>query len=332
MPRSTLEHWLVSHFLRLALPFPRPAVDRVGSKERAAVGPQLADERLNMTAFFRLIRHVASLGYPVLWISDLLASLCDGEVVTTARAPRARPSTYACDYPLRKISVRAFTAEFRALLAVWLPLLGLSLARTTGEPNSREAEFEPLLQQRRDGPGLCLPSSLPPTLGSLRSYDIRFDQLPAHRQQLARVASLTPRVSALVLMHVGVWIVLFEAAKKARTIPDLRRMLLDDERGYAADPMRNAPREVIRQVDRATKGACHEPAFPGGCAIHVFSTFEWDADRVTATIWLEEALVSRMHLAKCWTAAIWRTDTWTCVLGPMDFRNGPEVRRGVLWR
>jgi len=120
-----LERWLHAHFLKLYLPFPRKQweIDRVFAP-------------LNITTFFRLINHVSEVGYPAHWLSGILSNLCEGEIVTTARAPRA-PITdvdlVLHMYPSRNLCLKPFMAEFKTLLAIWRRLLpfGLHLSQET---------------------------------------------------------------------------------------------------------------------------------------------------------------------------------------------------------
>ncbi|CAH0025110.1 unnamed protein product [Clonostachys rhizophaga] len=82
MTRPELEHWLHSHFLKLCLPYPRVRFDPVG-----VLAP------LNLTAFLHLISHVASLGYPLHWLSATLAAICSGLLARTRAGPPAAEIT-----------------------------------------------------------------------------------------------------------------------------------------------------------------------------------------------------------------------------------------------
>jgi hypothetical protein len=120
-----LERWLHAHFLKLYLPFPRKQWD-----DNQVYAP------LNITTFFRLINHVSEAGYPAHWISEILSKLCEGEIVTTARAPRALVTDVDLAlrvYPTRKLCLKPFMAEFKTQLAIWRRLLpfGLNLSHET---------------------------------------------------------------------------------------------------------------------------------------------------------------------------------------------------------
>ncbi|CAH0057403.1 unnamed protein product [Clonostachys solani] len=145
MTRPELEHWLHSHFLKLCLPYPRVRFDPMG-----VLAP------LNLTAFLHLIAHVASLGYPLHWLSATLAALCGGMLARTRAGPPAASITdeklAGETYPPADVSVAPFAAEFRTLLAMWEPVLGIPLVWDTA------AGDEPLL----------------PELTMIRRYTIRF--------------------------------------------------------------------------------------------------------------------------------------------------------------
>jgi len=130
MPREQLARWLHTHFLKLYLPFPRAKWD-----DNQVFAP------LNITTFFRLINHVSEVGYPAHWLSEILSTLCEGEIVTTARAPRSLVTDVDQAlriYPSRKLCLKPFMAEFKTLLAIWRRLLpfGLHLSHET-IPNLR---------------------------------------------------------------------------------------------------------------------------------------------------------------------------------------------------
>lgn len=111
MPRSNLEHWLHGHLLKICLPHERPFVS-----DRPVHAP------LNLTAFLRLVARMHEVGYPAHWLSGTLASICEGSITTTARAPRQLVLTtedVAKSYPFRKISLGPWKAEYTTLLSIW---------------------------------------------------------------------------------------------------------------------------------------------------------------------------------------------------------------------
>ncbi|CAH0050528.1 unnamed protein product [Clonostachys solani] len=124
MPRSRLERWLHSHFLKLCLPYPRDRSSKLG-----------VNAPLNLTSFLHLITHVASLGYPRDWLSHILHELCTGMLIQTQAAPPIDEVT--CEnlaenrFEPADFSVGPFAAEFRTLVAIWEPVLGVPLAWNT---------------------------------------------------------------------------------------------------------------------------------------------------------------------------------------------------------
>ena len=115
MTKPALEHWLYSHLLKICLPYSRPTLS-----DRPVMAP------LNLTAFFRLVARMHEVGYPAHWLSSILATVCEGSITTTARAPRRivlltdDPSKL---HPARKITLRPWTAEYTTLLSLWRRIL-----------------------------------------------------------------------------------------------------------------------------------------------------------------------------------------------------------------
>ncbi|KAI0140916.1 hypothetical protein F4776DRAFT_661743 [Hypoxylon sp. NC0597] len=119
MPRQELERWLHMHFLKLCLPFPR--IDTLSHSVFTLS---------NTIMFFRLLMHLSRVGYPLHWLSEVLASMCNGEITSQARAPRAKIMDKAeveRKYSKRKISIRPFVEEFKTLLVIWRRLLPFNL-------------------------------------------------------------------------------------------------------------------------------------------------------------------------------------------------------------
>jgi hypothetical protein len=118
MTRGELERWLHSHFLKLCLPYPR---------EEFSTG--LVYAPLSMMTFFHIVAHAAALGYPPHWLSGTLAALCSGALTNTrAGPPRAVVTNGAMAkkaLPPAQVSIASFVAEFRTLLALWEPVLGV---------------------------------------------------------------------------------------------------------------------------------------------------------------------------------------------------------------
>lgn len=129
MPKPKLMHWLHALFLKLCLPFPRRKHDFT-----------LVYAPLNLTTFLRLLVHVADLGYPAHWLSALVNALLEGEIVTTARAPRQlvlRPEDVDAMHPSWKVCTKPWALELATLVSLWqavLPFRLLTPARLVSQP------------------------------------------------------------------------------------------------------------------------------------------------------------------------------------------------------
>ncbi|KAK4444817.1 hypothetical protein QBC34DRAFT_442177 [Podospora aff. communis PSN243] len=124
LPRPALEKWLHAFFLKICVPFPRPAI---------TMSPVYTP--LNLTAFLRLIAHLASLGYPAHWLSSILTDLCSGTIKTTARAPQAvitTPEPLSAVHARLTMSTAPWAAELSALVSIWSPLLPFGLTSPPG--------------------------------------------------------------------------------------------------------------------------------------------------------------------------------------------------------
>jgi hypothetical protein len=254
MGRKELEKWLHMLFFKLNIPFGRP-------KE----GTDLVYAPLNMTIFFRLILHLFRIGYPSHWLSEILASLSSGAIITEARAPRVMIMDAAHVnrvHPKRKMSVRPFVEEFRTLFAVWRHLLPF---------------------------GTHLPDTdVVPQIDAIRQFTLRFTMPPY-----------------LTHMYLPVFVlVLWNASKNGKPpVKGLRQVLLDDEQADSAY-------EGVRQAGR----------------VHVISALKWEMEISRANFWFTDStLQSILSGDGRWDAYIWRTDTWTSVLGPLPVNESTLV-------
>lgn len=118
MTRGELERWLHSHFLKLCLPYPR-----------GEFSTGLVYAPLSMVTFFHIVAYAFSLGYPLHWLSGTLAALCSGSLTNTRAGPTGAAVTSGAmakkALPLAQVSLASFAAEFRTLLALWEPVLGI---------------------------------------------------------------------------------------------------------------------------------------------------------------------------------------------------------------
>ncbi len=115
MPRPALEKWLHAHFLKICVPYPREPVS-----DRPTNAP------LNITAFIRLVAHLAEIGYPVHWLSQILCDICTRQITTTAHPPVREVTTPADVYathPPQTMITTPWHAEFTTMLSIWNQLL-----------------------------------------------------------------------------------------------------------------------------------------------------------------------------------------------------------------
>lgn len=136
MKRQEFETWIYGHLLKVCLPYPRPLFSH-----------SPVNAPMYLTVLFRLLERMSEKGYPAHWMSGILASVCTGEVVTNARAPRGivvHQDDLARTKPKRKISVAPWRAEFTTLLSIWRRLLpfGVITPRNTLVPLSDIVEYQ----------------------------------------------------------------------------------------------------------------------------------------------------------------------------------------------
>ncbi|KAK7741805.1 hypothetical protein SLS53_004869 [Cytospora paraplurivora] len=116
MRRQEFETWIYRHLLKVCLPYPRPL-----SMPAPVYAP------LNLTILFRLLERMSEAGYPAHWLSGILASICTGQIETSARAPGdivVHHNKLARTMPKKKkISVAPWRAEFTTLLSIWRRIL-----------------------------------------------------------------------------------------------------------------------------------------------------------------------------------------------------------------
>jgi hypothetical protein len=139
--RPTMEKWSYAFFMKLCYPPIRATWQ----------DPMLVGYPLNLTMFFRLISTIHGHGYPAHWLADVLSSILNNQVHTTARPPRSYPykiKELKKDFANKHIDLSPFIAELRTLTTLWLP----------------ELPF-----------GLMLPSALP-NLSKVRKYSVHFTQ------------------------------------------------------------------------------------------------------------------------------------------------------------
>jgi hypothetical protein len=125
MSRQALEKWLFGFFLKICLPFPREKFT-----DRPVYSP------LNLTAFLRLVSHLAEIGYPAHWLAGILSSIYEGTITTSARPP-SDEVTHPRDIdgnsePMQELTVVPWTAQFTTLLSIWSQLMPFGLITSPG--------------------------------------------------------------------------------------------------------------------------------------------------------------------------------------------------------
>ena len=140
MSRTAIRTWLVTHLLKICIPYPRTASE----KNALVLAP------LNLTAFFRLVVHISELGYPAHWLSAVLETVFRADPMTTARAPRQEiidREALEQRHPAIITTLYPWQAELTTLGAIWKHLLPF---------------------------GLLMTGNLLPKLGTVRKYQIAF--------------------------------------------------------------------------------------------------------------------------------------------------------------
>ncbi|KAJ6782404.1 hypothetical protein PWT90_10097 [Aphanocladium album] len=115
LSKPELEKWIYGHLLKICLPYPRSISS--GSPVHAP---------LNLAFLFSFFTRMFETGYPAHWITNILSSVCSGQITTSARPPRQRvttPSDIDIKQPAVKFSVQPWVAEFTTLLSFWRRLL-----------------------------------------------------------------------------------------------------------------------------------------------------------------------------------------------------------------
>ncbi|KAI1498753.1 hypothetical protein F5X99DRAFT_431519 [Biscogniauxia marginata] len=119
MSRNALQRFLDAHLLKICVPFPRP-------KQNV----ELVYAPLNLTMLFRLVVRMHEVGYPAHWLSGIINRMLEGELTTSARAPRQMvQDAQSVDlvHPTKTMSIRPWAAELSTLGSIWQPLLPFGL-------------------------------------------------------------------------------------------------------------------------------------------------------------------------------------------------------------
>ncbi|KAF1991587.1 hypothetical protein K402DRAFT_416873 [Aulographum hederae CBS 113979] len=126
MSRASLERWLCSLFLKIALPF-----------KQSEVFMTYVFNPLNLSMFFRVFIRLHDLGYPSHWLSTVLDCILSNGIETSARPPRSCPVTSTGAGKVnreRHVSIKPFIPEITTLAALWVPVLPFGVITTAMPP------------------------------------------------------------------------------------------------------------------------------------------------------------------------------------------------------
>ncbi|KAH6667863.1 hypothetical protein B0J14DRAFT_173642 [Halenospora varia] len=131
LPREQFKTWFYSLFFQLTLPYNAD----IQNHSLIVYAP------LNLTILFRLITHLRTLNYPSHWLSELLESICQPSITTSARPPRTMPTLKAeaeKKYPPKALSIAPFSQEIVTLTRLFQTLLPFSLSKSLSIPSLDE--------------------------------------------------------------------------------------------------------------------------------------------------------------------------------------------------
>jgi hypothetical protein len=188
--RADVEHWLHTMLFKIALPVCR---DEFMAQVYSP---------LTFATFFRLLVRLYELGYPAHWLSDVVSSILNNQLHTTARFPRTSPLTIAESKQKNTrihVDIAPFLLELSNLAAMWLAELPFGIANPLRIP--------------------CL--------SNIKQYKVRFTEITGlekeDRQSARALTLLFARLDAR------------EAAmNQATRVPDFtfRKALMSDDQGY----------------------------------------------------------------------------------------------------
>lgn len=106
-----MEKWLYGLFMKIAIPSPRPDQDF-----------ELVYSPFNLSIFFRVLNTIHKNGYPAHWLADILCTILNNNVCTTARPQSSYPQSITetkNQFPMKKMDLGPFMTEFRTLASLW---------------------------------------------------------------------------------------------------------------------------------------------------------------------------------------------------------------------
>ncbi|KAF2019225.1 hypothetical protein BU24DRAFT_489229 [Aaosphaeria arxii CBS 175.79] len=262
--RSDMENWVYGLFMKIVLATHSPDNNDI----------EQIYSPLNISILFRILHTVWSTKYPAHWLADILATILNNQVRTTARPARSYPLsikqtektfsprfTYNDEeiqigkkFPSKYMDLSPFLAEFRTLATLWLA----------------ELPF-----------GLTVPASLP-SPNDINQYSAVLTS------QSWRGETKAPAF-VLLLAKSSAHAALRRNHARSDGNLDYRAALLPDEKGLKGE-----------DVDE----------FRRNCA--VITVWQWSMNKKQAKFWLDSKEVERMK-EDDWEIMVLRTDNWqTC--------------------
>ena len=120
LPREDIEHTVYAMIFRIMAP--------AECNQQPRRNPIFAP--FNLMAVFRILTHLFEVGYPAHWLSEILQSLLNNNVVTTARHPLSQEDTLirvSRRYRPKKIRVDPYLAQLTTLASIWATKLPFGL-------------------------------------------------------------------------------------------------------------------------------------------------------------------------------------------------------------
>ncbi|EPE32773.1 TPR-like protein [Glarea lozoyensis ATCC 20868] len=121
LPKTQFLKWLYALFFRIVLPFNT----NLHEQYTIILSP------CTTSIFFRLLAQLRTIGYPSHWLSEAVTAILTSKITTTARPPRASPTTTSAakrEHAPKRLSTAPFVHETSVLAKQFAPLLPFKLA------------------------------------------------------------------------------------------------------------------------------------------------------------------------------------------------------------
>lgn len=244
---------------------------------------------LNLTIIMHLLAHMSAMGYPSHWITDVLLAVIENKVVTTARPPRTSPSTP--EEVARDHKERHMTT-----------------APFAEEMKTLLAIFQPALP-------FSIPSPSIPAQDSIHEYTF---SMPKNGMFSSQV---TARLS-LVFTKPGIMESL--ATGPARNLNAIMRMGKPPSYREYLDPSMDEQGGDFVPIFVKQDGVNFRKD-----GIVVWTTFNWDIDKLKASAWMHDGFVDKM-IAENWECCPVRVDSWRPVYDEAPLVKN-IVKKGKCW-